>query len=129
MTKSTSSKQSPPPEELSQIAKDRRREWRVNLPLDVVVEGTLPDGNIFQEQTKLENISSTGAFFGLDSAVTIGSKLTLIIDLPEKITEGDKTLLRLIGNIVRLKKIAGEKNQGIALVFVEEYEFLRDEPK
>jgi len=129
MTKSTSSKQSPPPEELSQIAKDRRREWRFNLPLDVVVEGTLPDGNIFQEQTKLENISSTGAFFGLDSAVTIGSKLTLIIDLPEKITEGDKTLLRLIGNIVRLKKIAGEKNQGIALVFVEEYEFLRDEPK
>jgi len=129
MTKSTSSKQSTPPKDLAQIAKDRRREWRFNLPLDVVVEGTLPDGNNFQEQTKLENISSTGAFFGLDSAVTIGSKLTLIIDLPEKITEGDKTLLRLIGNIVRLKKIAGEKNQGIALVFVEEYEFLRNELK
>lgn len=123
-TKTTSSKDSLPNKDLGQIARDRRREWRFNLPLDVFVEGTLPEGNTFKENTKLENISSTGAFFGLDSAVTIGSKLTLVISLPKKITEGDKTLLRLTGKIIRLKKIAGEKKQGIALAFDEEYEFL-----
>ncbi len=126
MTKTTSSKKNTHPEDLAQIAKDRRREWRFHLPLDAVVEGTLPDGNKFKEHTKLENISSSGAFFGLDSGITLGSKLVLVVDLPKKIMEGDKTLLRLSGSIVRLKKISGEKKQGIALAFDEEYEFLSD---
>ncbi len=61
---------------------NRRREWRFDLPLRTVIEGQSPAGRKFHEETKLENISSGGAYFSLDSGVVVGSKLNLMIELP-----------------------------------------------
>jgi c-di-GMP-binding flagellar brake protein YcgR len=104
---------------------DRRQEWRFELPLTAKVEGTLPNGKKFKEDTIVENISSGGAYFSIDSGVTLESKLELIIELPEKITGGKKTTLRLEGRTVRLEKLDKKtKKQGIALSFDEEFQFI-----
>lgn len=104
---------------------NRRREWRFDLPLNTLVEGKLPDGKPFKERTLLENISSGGAFFCLDSGVTVGSKLNLFIDLPEKLADGKKMRLRIGGVTVRLIKPASKvKRQGVAVRFKDEFKVI-----
>jgi hypothetical protein len=101
---------------------NRRREWRLELPLKIAVEGTLPQGDRFSEETKLENISSTGAYFSLNSSITIGSEISLFINLPSRLTEGKPLKLRLVGEAVRLEKIEQKgKKQGVAIRFHEEF--------
>ena len=113
---------------LAEVIPNRRTEWRFALPLPALVEGKVPGGNVFQEETVLKDISSTGAYFGLDQGITVGTHLQIIIDLPERLTEGKKVRLRLEGTAVRLQKLTGEgqKKQGIALKFDEEFLFERD---
>ena len=104
---------------------ERRKEWRFELPLSTIVEGDLPKGNTFEEETILENISSTGAYFCLDSGITVGSKLNLVIDLPPSLTEGKKIKMALGGLTVRLEKINREdKQQGVALRFDEDFHII-----
>ena len=108
---------------------DRRQEWRFELPLSAIVEGTLPEGSKFKEETILENISSGGAYFSLDSGITVGSKLNLVVEIPSKVTGGEKIKLRLGGLTVRLQQLDKEgKKQGIALSFDEDFQF-EDEEK
>ena len=113
---------------LTKISPNRRNEWRFELPLPAEVEGKIPRGKKFKEKTTVQNISSGGAYFCLDSGITVGSKLNLVIDLPSKLTEGKKVKLKLGGLTVRLNKLQrGEKKQGIALSFDEDYAFISDE--
>jgi len=113
---------------LSKIPSDRRSEWRLKLPLAVEIEGKLPKGKKFTEQTTIENISSSGAYFCLDAAITVGSKLNLIIEIPPELTDGKKIKLRLGGSAVRLKKsTSSQKKQDVALNFDEKYSFIEDE--
>lgn len=113
---------------LEEMIRNRRKEWRFDLPLPAMVEGELPAGETFHEKTTLKNISSSGAYFTLDSGVTVGSKLNLIIDLPPNLTEGKKVRLQLGGLTLRLTKAGGRgKKQGIALCFDEDYKFIRED--
>lgn len=103
---------------------NRRREWRFDLPLQATVEGRLPQGSKFKEQATLENISSTGAYFCLDSGVIVGSKLHLIIEFPPQATEGKKVKLRIGGLTIRLEKPNKKaKKQGVAVRFDKDFEF------
>ncbi|MCX7973619.1 MAG: PilZ domain-containing protein [Candidatus Aminicenantes bacterium] len=107
------------------VISNRRREWRFELPLEAIVEGRLPQGESFQEKTTIENISSGGAYFGLDAKVVIGSKLNLSLNLPEKLTEGRKMQLHLTGTAVRLEKAEKkDKKQGVAVKFSRNYRFV-----
>ncbi len=100
---------------------NRRREWRFDFPLDTLIEGSLADGNKFKEETHLENISSGGAYFTLDSGVIVGSKLNLFIELPEKLADGKKLKLRIGGITVRLEKPDKKtKRQGVAVRFSDD---------
>jgi len=112
-----------PTSSLQEIA--RRKEWRFDLPLTALVQGELPHGKKFQESAKLNNISSTGAYFKLDSSIVVGSKLTLIIDLPKEITDGKKVQLRIEGITVRLEQTRKTaKKQGVAVHFNKDFEFV-----
>ncbi|NPV82219.1 MAG: PilZ domain-containing protein [Candidatus Aminicenantes bacterium] len=106
---------------------NRRREWRFELPLPAEIEGQLPQGKQFKEKTVLENISSTGAYFTLDSSLVVGSKVNLAIELPPELTEGQKIKLCLDGITVRLEK-KGQKGrkQGVAVRF-KDYRFQVEE--
>ena len=104
---------------------NRRREWRFELPLTAIVEGRLPQGKSFKETAKLENISSTGAYFCLDSGVVVGSKLNIIIDLPKEVSEQQKLKLQIGGMTVRLEKPNKKnKRQGVAVRFDKEFKFV-----
>jgi len=120
MTKKAAPKKKtkPVPEDLEI---NRRREWRFDFPLDTFVEGSLADGNKFKEETRLENISSGGAFFSLDSGVVVGSKLNLFIELPDKLANGKRLRLRIGGITVRLEKPdKKKKHQGVAVRFSDD---------
>jgi c-di-GMP-binding flagellar brake protein YcgR len=100
---------------------NRRREWRFDFPLDTMIEGSLADGAKFKEETHLENISSGGAYFTLDSGVVVGSKLNLYIELPETLAEGKKMRMRVGGINVRLEKPDKKsKRQGVAVRFSDD---------
>ncbi len=104
---------------------NRRREWRFDMPLPAVVEGRLTKGGSFKEQVRLENISSTGAYFCLDSGLCVGSRLNLRIDLPKEATGGKKMKLQIGGMTIRLEKpdIKGKK-QGVAVRFSKNFKFV-----
>ncbi len=109
------------------IVVDRRKEWRLELPLNALVEGKLPDGRKFRESTVLQNISSGGAYFCLDSGVVVGSKLNLVIDLPEQLSKGKKLKLLLGGLTVRLEEPNQKgKKQGVALRFKKSFKFIEE---
>jgi c-di-GMP-binding flagellar brake protein YcgR len=112
-------KTKPVPEE---VEINRRREWRFDLPLGTLIEGSLADGNKFKEETRLENISSGGAYFCLDSGVVVGSKLNLMIELPDKLTDGKKMRLMIGGITVRLESPnARTRKQGVAVRFSDDF--------
>ncbi len=100
---------------------NRRREWRFDFPLETFIEGSLADGAKFKEATQLENISSGGAYFTLDSGVVVGSKLNLYIELPERLADGKKLRMRIGGITVRLEKPDKKnKRQGVAVRFSDD---------
>jgi len=122
--KDTKKKVKPP----SEVAIDRRREWRFDLPLPALVEGKGGEGKKFQEKTILENISSTGAYFCLDSGVTVGSKLNLVIEVPSELSPDKKVKLQLGGLTVRLEKPDKKgKKQGVALRFSKKFKFITED--
>lgn len=100
---------------------NRRRQWRFDLPLSTTISGKLPDGKKFSESTKIENISSTGAYFCLDAGVVVGSRLDMSVDLPEKLGDGKHHRLTIAGAVVRLEKPERKgKSQGVAVAFRNE---------
>jgi len=108
---------------LPDVAVDRRNEWRFELPLPAVVEG-----KSFKEKTMLENISSTGAYFCLDSGVTVGSKLNLVIEVPSELSPDKKIKLQLGGLTVRLERPTKKgKKQGVAIHFSKKFKFITEE--
>jgi c-di-GMP-binding flagellar brake protein YcgR len=114
----------------SELKINRRREWRLDLPLVAKIEGKLPEGRTFKEETRLENISSTGAYFCLDSGVVVGSKLNLVLDLPKELTEGRKMRMRLGGITVRLEKPDKKtKKQGVAVRFSRDFRVIPEKKK
>jgi hypothetical protein len=58
------------------------------FPLLTQVEGTNAKGREFMEETVLTFISHEGSSFCLKNPVQAGSRLKLIVDLPEKLSEG-----------------------------------------
>jgi len=126
MTKKASPKKKAAPRKKAKVIPEdleinRRREWRFDFPLDTLIEGSLADGAKFKEETHLENISSGGAYFTLDSGVVVGSKLNLYIELPEKLADGKKLRMRIGGITVRLEKPDKKtKRQGVAVRFSDD---------
>ncbi len=112
-------------EAIPTLQTNRRREWRLDLPLSAMIEGRLPQGEKFTETTTLQNISSTGAYFCLDSGVVVGSRLNLMIDLPKNLTGGKKIKLNLGGITVRLEEPDKKgKRQGVAIRFSKDFKFV-----
>ena len=112
-------------EAIPSIQANRRREWRLELPLKTMIEGRRLDGGKFTESTTLQNISATGAYFCLDSGVIVGSRLNLMIDLPERLTGGKKVKLNLGGITVRLEQPDQKgKRQGVAIRFSKDFKFV-----
>ena len=117
-------------EAIPSLQANRRREWRLELPLSTMIEGRLPHGEKFAETTTLQNISATGAYFCLDSGVVVGSRLNLMIELPKNLTGGKKIRLNLGGITVRLEEPDKKgKRQGVAIRFSKDFRFVEGAKK
>jgi c-di-GMP-binding flagellar brake protein YcgR len=117
-------------EAIPSLQANRRREWRLELPLSTFIEGRLPNGEKFAETTTLRNISATGAYFCLDSGVAVGSRLNLMIDLPKSLTGGKPVRLNLGGITVRLEEPDRKgKRQGVAIRFSKDFKFIEASKK
>jgi len=107
------------------ILLNRRKEWRLDIPISATVKGKLPTGKNFSEKTKINNISSGGAYLGLDAGITVDTKLMLFIEIPSKLTDGKKAKLSLSGHTVRIEKAEKkDKKNNVAVRFDKEYKFL-----
>lgn len=84
---------------LSPPQKSERKEQIFNLPLPTVVEGRDATGRSFQEKTVLFYISHNGASFNLANAITLGSRLKLIIDLPPSLADDQNLKLVVNGRV------------------------------
>ncbi len=69
------------------------------LPLPMMVEGPDSMGSFFREETTLSHMSHMGALFALHSPVSLGTRLKLVIRLPNKLGEGKSLKLVVKGNI------------------------------
>jgi len=84
-----------------------KRERSFDLPISILISGMDAKGNEFQEQSKLSSISSQQVTFWLNSAVTIGSRLNLCLDIPKTVVLEKQLKLLLTGVVVFVK---GETN-------------------
>lgn len=74
------------------------RGFKFSLPL--TVEGPDADGSLFREETTLDYMSHAGALFPLRSPVALGSRLKLVVALPDKLAEGRGLKLVVKGTII-----------------------------
>lgn len=122
MTKKQTQKSTNKKNELANSNRNRRKEFRLDLPLAAKVEGKSSTGKPFVEKTTIVNISSLGAYFSLNALLTIGARLFINMELPSQLTEGKKLKLKLRGQVVRLElSTVKNKRQGVALNFDEEF--------
>ncbi|MCJ7611739.1 MAG: PilZ domain-containing protein [Candidatus Aminicenantes bacterium] len=79
------------------------KEHGFTFPLPTTVEGIDAGGASFQEETTLSYISHQRSTFALKSGVTLGTRLKLLIDLPQKLAEDKNLKLALKGKVVSIE--------------------------
>ena len=84
----------------SRTLRPRPAERGFKLSLPMRVEGPDPEGSFFHEETTLTYMSHQGALFPLRNAVSLGSRLKLVVALPPKLGEGRTLRLVVKGTIV-----------------------------
>ena len=90
-------------------ASAQRKERAFKLSLTTSVSGVDAFGNSFQERTELTSISSQEAAFLLNSRVTIGSPLSLSLDIPKTLILESPLKMLLCGKV---KCVRAETNRG-----------------
>jgi len=104
------------------MADERRRARRFDLSLPVTLlaaEETTGD----KQTVRTKDISSTGMFIEFDENVQIGTKIELIVDLPQEITQAGTVRLSCTGRVVRIDRTKPSR-PGVA-VSIERYQFMR----
>jgi len=93
-----------------------------DLSLQTLVSGTDSAGKDFSETTGHCFINCQAAIFGLNSKVTIGSKLNLLLDIPKTLLLENHLILHVSGDVVRVKaETNNSKSQTISLQLNKSY--------
>lgn len=100
---------------------DKRRARRFELQLPVTVLAVGDKAATTPVRTK--DISSTGMFLEFDENVEAGTKVEMVVDLPQEITHAGQVRLRCTGRVVRVDRTKASRT-GVA-VTIERYEFTR----
>ena len=78
-------------------------EKNFDLFLPAVVSGIDAEGSEFKEKTELTSISSLKAHFGLNTKVTIGAKLNVVLDIPKTFILEKQLKLQISGSVAKAK--------------------------
>jgi len=108
---------------MQQAQQERRGEQRFPLRLPVVVKSYA--GDVREESSLTRDVSARGAFFYLDSRITEGTPVELILTLPSEITLTESIRVRCKGKVVRVVETVPGSRIGIAAV-IEQYDFTQD---
>lgn len=100
--------------------KRRARRFDLALPVTLVSVGEKDTG----QTVRTKDISSSGIFLELDEKVQSGTKVEMVVCLPEEITQAGAVRLKCIGRIVRVDR--ADQRMGVAIT-IERYEFLRSQ--
>jgi len=71
-----------------------------DLFLPAVVSGINAEGIEFNEKTELSSMSSLKAHFGLKTQVTIGTKLSVVLNIPKTFILENQLKLRISGDVI-----------------------------
>lgn len=107
------------PSAQTQIA-ERRAKPRIRQPFPTNVRGTDADGNEFELDVGLENISSSGLYLRMPRALRFGDELNLLITFSNGIKNG--ATASLLGRVLRVEPGVDGLN-GIAMA-IQQYEFV-----
>jgi c-di-GMP-binding flagellar brake protein YcgR len=98
------------------------REKRVGLHLPVEVRGEDVAGARFTERTRSVNVSGGGICFESRSAIAVGTRLRLSIELPAGLRHhfGDREIYRARAVVCRVERFEGEEVARIGARFLGE---------
>jgi hypothetical protein len=101
---------------------DFLKEKGFKLPLSTTVEGIDKAGNKFSEKTILSYISPSGSSFWLDTPVSNGVDLRLMIDLPPKLKENKDLKMIIKGKVIFVENAVEQNAKSrISLRFDNKY--------
>jgi hypothetical protein len=96
----------------------RNRRYCIPLPLSVRIPKQQSESKLqrtpAEEESQVENISSTGCYFHLSHRPAIGSEAELEIALPDQYTHGSNATVLCRGKVVRVDERAGPGRVGVA---------------
>ena len=98
---------------LSRKTGERRKARRLEVDWQTSIEVSNCDGEYFNEQTRLKNISSTGAYFESNMRLEKGAELKISIKIPLS----ERNWMIYSGKVVRTTRL--RKGNGIAVLFQE----------
>jgi hypothetical protein len=101
---------------------DRRVKPRVICDYPVIIEGYDGEGNKYNENAKLANLSASGLFMMANRKVEYGSKISVIVLLTNALIDTDTPKLATKGIVVRTEPHM-DGTCGIAIKF-DHYRFL-----
>ncbi len=99
--------------------KRRARRFDLHLPVTLLAVGEKKA----RETVRTRDISSSGMFLELDANAVPGTRVELMVDLPQEITQAGTVRLSCTGRVVRVDK-ATQTRTGLA-VKIERYQFMR----
>src|SRR5512140_1212628 len=99
--------------------KRRARRFDLHLPVTLLAVGEKKA----RETVRTRDISSSGMFLELDANAQAGTRVELMVDLPQEITQAGTVRLSCTGRVVRVDKSPGSRT-GLA-VKIERYQFMR----
>jgi hypothetical protein len=102
-----------------------KKERAFELSLHALVTGVNALDKGFEEETYLSSISSQEASFSLNSKVTLGSKLSISLDIPRTLVLEKRLKVLLTGTVISIQvKPGNQKKQSIALRLDKKYRIL-----
>lgn len=103
-----------------QSEQERRAEQRFPLRLPVVIKAF--EGQVREESSLTRDVSARGAFFYVDTKLTEGTNIELVLTLPSEITLTESIRVRCKGKVVRVIESVPGTKIGIAAL-IEQYDF------
>ena len=106
---------------MKRIPDARSRRFPAKLPVDVQLE----DGSVHKE-VQSRDVSGRSIYLELAAPVDVGSRLELLVKLPEQVTKGEPVQVRCFGKVARVeRRFGGDDQVGIGatierFVFVDE---------
>lgn len=82
-----------------------------NIPLKTCIEGLDKSGKEFKEKTVLSYISHNGSSFWMNTSISSGSELKLIVDLPPKLGDDKNLKLVIKGKVIFIEAVKGKNSK------------------